>query len=82
MLTRPWSLMKPTISGMLARWHGLRMMLRMPQTNDAPSAMQRRAFDGVAQVGEELFHDYRCRLVMVSLAVSAEFVFARFSRRR
>jgi len=36
--TRPWPLIKPTISGMLARWQGLRMMLRMPHTTDAPSA--------------------------------------------
>src|SRR5512138_1900478 len=38
-LTRPWPLMKPTISGRLARWHGLRIMLRMPQMNDAPNAI-------------------------------------------
>ena len=32
------SLMKPTMSGMLARWQGLSTMLRMPQTKAAPSA--------------------------------------------
>src|SRR5512139_678650 len=38
-VTCPCSLMNPTMSGMLARWQGLRMMLRMPHTNDAPRAM-------------------------------------------
>ncbi len=69
-LTRPWPLMKPTISGMLARWHGLRMMLRMPQTADAPKRHQRRAFHGVTEAGKELLHGYRWRLVIDSLAVS------------
>jgi len=36
---RPWPLINPTISGMLARWQGLRMTLRMPQINDAGSAI-------------------------------------------
>jgi hypothetical protein len=34
-LTRPCPLMKPTISGRLAMWHGLSTMLRIPHTTDA-----------------------------------------------
>jgi hypothetical protein len=36
-VTRPWSLMKPMMSGMLARRQGLSRMLRMPHTTPAPS---------------------------------------------
>ena len=38
-VTTPCSLMKPTMSGMLARWQGLRRMLRMPHTTAAVSAI-------------------------------------------
>jgi hypothetical protein len=36
---RPCSLTKPTISGMLARWQGLKMMLNTPHTAAAANAM-------------------------------------------
>jgi hypothetical protein len=36
---RPCWSMKPTISGMLDRWHGLSTTLRMPQRNDAAMAI-------------------------------------------
>lgn len=38
-LTLPCPLMNPTMRGMLARWHGLRIMLRTPHATDAPSAI-------------------------------------------
>jgi hypothetical protein len=34
----PCSSMKPTTSGMLDRWQGLRRMLNIPQTNEADRA--------------------------------------------
>jgi hypothetical protein len=35
----PCSLINPTIKGMLARWHGLRIILNMPQTKEARIAI-------------------------------------------
>jgi hypothetical protein len=37
-LISPWSSMNPTISGILARWHGLRTILSTPHKNEASKA--------------------------------------------
>jgi hypothetical protein len=44
----PCPFIKPIINGMLAKWHGLRIILKIPQINEPDSAMageESRVFD-------------------------------------
>jgi hypothetical protein len=47
---RPCSSINPIISGILARWHGLRMMLNIPQVPDVITAIKMFEFSDFVSV--------------------------------